>query len=160
MTLWLIRHAEAEPRDPEVDDARRALTVAGKKRWRRAVRGLERLEVSFERVYHSPMLRAVETAAALTALAAGDIAELSGLAEPPDAQLVAGLAAENVALVGHEPWLSQLLALLVAGSTAQAGRFAMKKGGVAQLEGAPQPGAMTLVALYPPRALRRLGRGV
>ena len=59
---------------------------------------------------------------------------------------------ETVAVVGHEPWLSELIAWLVVGEPADGdARFRMKKGGVAQLRGTPRPGRMQLRALLPPK---------
>ncbi|MCG3134863.1 MAG: hypothetical protein HMLKMBBP_02271 [Planctomycetes bacterium] len=63
-----------------------------------------------------------------------------------------------VAVVGHEPWLSALAALLVTGSPRDASRFPLGRGGMLLLEGAPAPGTMVVAASFPPRALRRLGR--
>ena len=76
------------------------------------------------------------------------------LAAPPSRGLleVLGEAGETVAVVGHEPWLSELIAWLVVGEPADGdARFRMKKGGVAQLRGTPRPGRMQLRALLPPK---------
>jgi phosphohistidine phosphatase len=156
MDLFLIRHAPAEPRDADIPDASRALTPRGTKKWARAVRGLRRLGVRFDRVYHSPWLRAVQTAEALSPLVEGDTVVTTRLAEAPTRALYDELAGARVALVGHEPWLSQLLATLALGGPADGARFVLRKGGVAWLSGDAAPGAMKLQALYPPKALRRI----
>lgn len=76
----------------------------------------------------------------------------------PDAALLERVRGDQVALVGHAPWLDELLSLLVLGST-EAGRgFALKKGGVAWLEGEMRPGGMQLCALLPPQVLLDLSR--
>jgi phosphohistidine phosphatase len=62
----------------------------------------------------------------------------------------------RVAVVGHEPWLGELIALLTTGESRHGETIPLKKGGVAILEGAPTPGGMTLRALLPPRVSRRL----
>jgi phosphohistidine phosphatase len=60
-----------------------------------------------------------------------------------------------VALVGHEPDLSHLLARLVGGV---AERLAFKKGGAALVEiDAAAPSSGRLIWFLPPRLLRRLG---
>jgi phosphohistidine phosphatase len=62
-------------------------------------------------------------------------------------------------IVGHEPNLSNVLALLLTG-TADGARIELKKGGCAAVEltaFAPRGGA-TMLWLLPPRALRRLER--
>jgi phosphohistidine phosphatase len=158
MDLYLIRHAPAEPRDADRADAARALTPRGAKKWARAVRGLKRLGVRLDRLYHSPWLRAVQTAEALTPLVTGETVVTTRLTEAPSRTLLDELGGASTALVGHEPWMSQLLALLVLDGPAQGPRFVLRKGGVAWLSGEPTPGGMTLKALFPPKALRAIAR--
>ena len=80
------------------------------------------------------------------------------------AALRAALAVgERVAVVGHEPWLSDLLGWLVFGvrmidSEARTQTLDFGKGGLAWVGGKPEPGAMSLRAFLPPRALRRLAK--
>jgi phosphohistidine phosphatase len=155
--LFLIRHAIAVPAAEDRPDAERPLTDEGRKRFARQVRGLERIGVRLDRVLHSPWTRAVETAELLHRLLDGESAVEPGLAREPDAELAALLArGERVAAVGHEPWMSELLALLVTGNKTHAERFRFKKGQVAWLEGEPKGRGMQLVASLPPRVLRRL----
>ncbi len=156
MDLFLIRHASAVPRAPELDDEARPLTARGRKRWARAVRGLGRLGVRFERVYHSPLVRAVETAEELLPLCDGESVVSVRLAKPPTAALLEELSGDRVAVVGHEPWLSELLALLMLDAQEPGARFVMKKGGIAWLEGEPKRGGMTMRAFLPPKVLRSL----
>ncbi len=156
MELFLIRHAEAEPRRAGKDDTRRPLTERGKARWRRSVKGLGRLGVRFDHVFHSPWLRALETASALEPLLEGETTVTEGLARAPRDPLLHELSGRRVAAVGHEPWLSELLAWLVLGRREDGARFELKKGSVAWLEGRPKPGGMVLRALLHPKALRAL----
>ncbi|MEE8408192.1 MAG: histidine phosphatase family protein, partial [Myxococcota bacterium] len=62
MDLYLIRHAIAEERRPGLEDPERQLTDEGKLRFERAVAGLQKLGVRFDRLYHSPWIRAAQTA--------------------------------------------------------------------------------------------------
>ena len=62
MELFLIRHAIAVPGSMLLADADRPLTPKGRKRFSQAVLGLQHLKVRFDRLYHSPWRRAVETA--------------------------------------------------------------------------------------------------
>lgn len=166
MKLYLVRHAIAEDRSPLVDDARRPLTERGRKRFARSVRGLARVERRFERVFTSPLLRAQETADLLADHVAGEIEVTPYLATTPSDELLETLracGANRVALVGHEPYLSDLVAWLVFGwriwgESSGATVCELKKGGIAVLEGDLAPGAMTLLALHPPAALRALAR--
>lgn len=160
MELFLVRHAIAAPRSElagkGLPDAERPLTRQGRERFAQAVAGLQRLGIRLRQVHHSPWLRAVETAALLTPVLKGDLLPTLALARPPDAALLRGINQTPAALVGHEPWMSELLAWLVTGSAAGA-TFAFKKGGVAWLEGPLRPGSMVLRAHLPPKVLRALG---
>ena len=157
MELLLVRHAiAAEGRD---DDAR-PLTRDGRARFARVVKGLRRVHPRIGHIVHSPKLRAVQTAHLLCALLAnnGTTEVAPELAAEPGEALLAKLRRPSVALVGHEPWLSQLLALLVSGDARHAPAFELKKGAIAWLEGAARPGKMRLRMLLPPGVGRRLAR--
>jgi phosphohistidine phosphatase len=153
MQLYLIRHAIAEERAPGLPDEARALTLEGRSRLKQELRGLRRLGIGFERLVHSPLRRALETAELLAPLVEGELHASALLAEPPGPALLAGLAGESLALVGHEPWLTQLASLLIGGTPA----LALKKGGVLVLEGEPRAGGMRLVQALAPATLRALG---
>lgn len=153
MELTLIRHAIAV--DGE-DDFARELSGKGRKRFLDEVETLDAMGVRFDRVLHSPLKRAVETAELLAPLCEGELEQTKLLAKEPTAALLEACSRdERVALVGHEPHLSSLLAWLVLGDAAEGGRFELKKGAVARLVGEPTPGAMRLVALLTPKSLRR-----
>lgn len=155
MHFYLVRHATAEPRGAGWDDADRPLTLEGIERFDRVVKGLRALKVELDAVHHSPWRRAVETAHRLAPLMAkGRRVETEALAASPSEPLLKELRGESVALVGHEPWMGELLALLVTGDALLGAHFAFKKGGVAWLEGEPRPGRCTLRALWTPRSLR------
>jgi phosphohistidine phosphatase len=156
--LWIVRHAEAVERGLLVRDAARPLTPEGHRRFERAVRGLEQLGVRLDLVLHSPRLRAIETADLLAPVVRGRFAVTPNLNRSPREPLLGELRGREVAVVGHEPWLSELAAWLVTGRREDSPRFSMRKGAVLVLEGAPEPGGMSLEAAYPPRALRRLGK--
>ena len=156
MELLVIRHAAAAPRGQGIEDAARPLTAKGLARWERAVRGLAKLRIELDRVYHSPWLRAAQTAEALTPLLRGESVATIRLTEKPGKVLLTELTGHRVAVVGHEPWLGELITWLVLGSP-EAGRIELRKGSVAWLDGDPMPGRMVLRALLPPKLLRRLG---
>lgn len=161
MRLLIVRHAIAVPRGtPGIADAARPLTREGRARFRKAARGLARLTRRPDALLTSPWLRAVQTAAILarawgrvrprptTALAGGSFEAQAAVLDryPPDAR---------VAIVGHEPYLSALLARLLGARHAD--RLALRKGGAVLID---VPGALsdggTLIAFLPPRLLRRL----
>jgi len=159
MHLYVIRHAIAVDRRPDLDDALRPLTEKGRLRFQAAVRGLERLGVGFDALLHSPWLRAAQTAELLMPLLRGELVATELLARGPSVELLDQLPDGRVALVGHEPWVSDLVAWLATGDAGLGAAFAMKKGGVAWLEGAPEPGGMVLSGFWRPRSLREVAGG-
>jgi len=121
--ILLIRHADAGDRDPALwaDDTTRPMSARGAKRHRRAVKRLRRAELVPTLLLASPWTRAWQTAE-LTATLLGAPAPVAcpALADTPDvAALSAAVGPQPpeaiVALVGHEPWLGELAALLLSG---------------------------------------------
>ena len=157
MELFLIRHGIAVSGSAFRVDAERPLTPQGRERFAQAVLGLQRLGIHLDRLYHSPWLRAVETAALLRPVLEGEGVSSSALARPPSLALLQEIGGTRVALVGHQPWLGECVAWLLTGSQDDGSAFAFKRGGVAWLEGQLQPGRMALRAFLPPKVLRRLG---
>jgi phosphohistidine phosphatase len=164
MELLVIRHGIATERDAEAGeaaDAERPLTSRGRRRFKRVVRGLDRLGLLIDQVVSSPKRRAVETAELLRPILALDnpVRLSAHLTAPPGADLLAELSSfesTRVAVVGHEPFLGSLIALLTASSAQHGEAVELKKGGVCWLEGVPAPGAMRVRAHMPPRVLRRI----
>ena len=157
MELFVIRHGIAVPGSMVLADADRPLTPQGRKRFSQVVMGLRRLGVRCDRLYHSPWLRAVETAELLGPILDGEMVSSPTLARPPSPDLLDALVGERVALVGHQPWLGELVYWLITGDQSDGSGFAFKRGGVAWLEGQPQLGRMVLRAFLPPKVLRALG---
>ena len=165
MTLYLLRHGIAEDPAPGGTDRDRHLTPRGRVRMRRGAAGLRAVVGRLDAIYTSPYPRAAETATivAATLPKAPKPRALDDLV--PDASPMEVLRAlramtkdERVMLVGHEPWLSGLAALLLTGSVDGA-RITLKKGGcIAVALDATAPRAAALEWVLTPRALRRLGR--
>ena len=150
MDLFLIRHAIAEERREGLVDADRSLTDKGRERFAAVVESLGRSGFRFDRVYHSPWLRALQTAEMLEPVTDGDLVSADGLARAPDPDFFTSIRGGSVACVGHEPWMSDTLSLLTTGDP-HGPWLRFKKGGVAWLRGLPHPGGMELRALMPPR---------
>ena len=122
MTLYLLRHAEAAPAADDADDAARPLTARGRRQARRAGHVLRLLAGPRPVIWTSPLKRARATAA-LVAVAwqkRPTITDEPALAPPGDGDaLLAALRASQapaVLLVGHEPFLGQLLGRLIGGT--------------------------------------------
>jgi phosphohistidine phosphatase len=158
MQLLVIRHAIAEDAGPERDDAARALTDAGRAKFRRAVRGLRTLDVRLERILTSPWKRAAQTSELLAAIADGPAIATELLTRPPSDPLLALIAerSETTAVVGHEPWLGELVAWLAFGDPRCGDAVLIKKSGVVWLEGTAVPGGMQIRASIPPKVLRAI----
>ena len=109
-------------------------------------------------MFTSPWMRAKQTAALLEPLSDHDPEETVLLAQPPTRelmQLIADTNADHVAVVGHEPWLTELVQWLALGDPHR-DTLALKKGGIVWLQGIALPAGMKLHGLLPPRVLRAL----
>ncbi len=156
MHLFVIRHALAEDAAPGQDDASRELTDDGIRKLRRVVKGMRALDLSFDRVLTSPWTRSVQTAERLTRICDSEPIATELLCQRPRAELLAMIAERNedTAVVGHEPWLGELVAWLAFGDTRHGEALELTKGGVVWLEGSAVPGGMTLRAMLPARMIR------
>lgn len=142
MELFLLRHGLAVERGTSgfADDNARPLTPKGRRQLIKIVQAMKKMELSFDRIFTSPLPRAEQTAE----IVAGKLkmkkrlliaAELrpGGDAKRLIRQIAAAKRMpKSILLVGHEPDLSELISLLVTG-TIEAG-FALKKCGLAKLE--------------------------
>ena len=141
MILYIVRHAIAVPASrSEEEDSRRPLTPKGRRKMLRIARGLKKLQAQIDLILTSPYLRAAETG--------GILAKTIGLNEDqvvsnehlspagyPD-RLVHDINAEfgnqsSIALIGHEPSLTSLVAVLLSGDPTLS--VTLKKGGVCKL---------------------------
>ncbi|MCB9566915.1 MAG: histidine phosphatase family protein [Myxococcales bacterium] len=120
MLLTLVRHGDALP-GGELGDRGRALSLFGRQQVRATGQALAERGVTPTRIYCSPLVRAVQTAEIIVAaiaspqavLAHGDlfpessphvvVAELIERADPAD----------DILLVGHQPFMSTLAGYLV-----------------------------------------------
>lgn len=142
MNLFIMRHGIAVERDPVSfpDDSRRPLMLKGEDRVRLIADAMRSLELSFDHILSSPHLRASQTAE-IVAEALGLKAQLDYsealVPEGDPKALIRAVnqlrpAPENVLFVGHEPFLSQFVSLLISGQPDVA--IDLKKGGLAKLE--------------------------
>jgi phosphohistidine phosphatase len=161
MKVYLVRHAIAHERSRThwPDDSKRELTQTGKRKFRKAARGLAPLLPRAAPILTSPFVRARATAAILAAARGGKIVECPelGAGGTPRAmfELLKVRGGDAAVLVGHEPDLGRFVAAALGGASA---RFAFKKGGAACLKflGRVAPGNATLLWMLPPRVLRAL----
>lgn len=164
MQICLVRHGIAVERGTPgyEDDDTRPLTLEGKQRMTQAAKGIVAL-AGIERIVSSPVLRARQTASILRdAASVSGVDTLAALADGDHEAVLAWLrrAQEStIALVGHEPWMSELASVALSG---EPGRmwFDFKKGAAAliRFDGTPAAGKGLLVWFMPPAALRKLAK--
>jgi phosphohistidine phosphatase len=142
MNLYVLRHGIAvDPGTPGCErDSERPLTPKGKRQLRQIAAAMKKMDLRFDLILSSPFLRAKQTAAIIVESLI--LKKQPGFSDAltPDGNpkaLIRQLnelkpVPENVLLVGHEPYLSQLIALLTAGETGMA--IGLKKGGLGKLE--------------------------
>lgn len=138
MLLFLLRHGEAQS-DKSIPDQDRALTPTGIASIQRVAEVLRRLDFRLDAIYSSPLLRARQTA---------ELA-ITSLARQPDVQftehlmvgenfqklfdlLNAHAPSASILLVGHEPYVSQLISTLLVGNLDA--RVDVKKGSLTCVE--------------------------
>lgn len=165
MMLYVLRHGIAEEIGPDGDDGSRRLTPGGRRKLRAAAGGMRALGLRSDVILTSPLARAAETAAIVAEVLGGEPAprDLPALAQGvPPGETVRALRPfarhGRVVIVGHEPGLSGVVALLLTGSP-EGLELVLKKGGLVALE-LHEPGhhAARLRWLLTPRQLRRLAR--
>lgn len=142
MNLYLLRHGRAMERDPKrfPDDDLRPLTLQGEDRVRRCCESFRTLELWFDVILSSPVLRARQTAETVAA-ELGLQRKLQFVeALRPDCNREEIISAINsltprrseVLIVGHQPALSQLLSILISGSADAA--IELKKNSLAKIK--------------------------
>jgi phosphohistidine phosphatase len=162
--LYLVRHAIAAERGSEwPDDTKRPLTERGIQRFKEAVKGLRRLDVTLDEIFTSPLVRAKQTAEILAAGVEGKppVKVLDALAPGHSAasvmtQLARAAKRRRIAIVGHEPELGELAAHLIGAGRA----LPFKKGGICRIDlgSLTSARAAALVWFFPPAVLRQVRR--
>ncbi|HTO95426.1 MAG TPA: histidine phosphatase family protein [Myxococcales bacterium] len=139
--LYLVRHAVAtEPGEgAPPDDALRALTARGRRRFRKNARAFAGLGEEVELICTSPVLRAVQTAELLAAAVGHD--EVQVLEELRRSggvgallEKLSTLQVRSLALVGHRRLLKELAVVLSGIAVGQASRVRFKRGAIARID--------------------------
>ena len=154
--LILLRHAHAESATAGQDDIARPLSATGLAEARAAGDWLREHGLRPDRVLCSTAARTRATLAALGDIGAGEIYEDASIYEASPGTLAsladANRDAERLLLVGHNPGLEQLAALMHSGQTGD--YRGMPPGGIAvltlPLDVNIEPGIATLSAFWWP----------
>lgn len=151
--LYIFRHGEAVEGGEHLPDGWRYLTEKGRAATRSIASHLASHGLSSCRILSSPLVRAVQTAQIVAEICGPSCRiEISGLLAGGDIRsvvdLLAGLSAKNVMLVGHEPQLGMLVATLLQHGEA----LPIRKSGCVLLEFQPArpQQASTFVACLEP----------
>ena len=157
MELILWRHADAEDPGPQGDAARR-LTRKGEKQAERMARWLRPQLEGTWRVVVSPAVRALETVAPLDM--PFEVRESVSTAVGPESILKeAGWpSGGQVVVVGHQPTLGQVAAILLGGKT---GEVSVRKGAILWFSTREREGRTETVlkAVLDPDTLERQQKG-
>ena len=166
MMLSLLRHGIAvEPGNPGYDeDSARPLTAKGERRMRRIAEGMLPLGLAYDLILSSPYLRARQTADIVAQiLKTPEGVHLADVLTPEGnpRRLIEAIHTDHrerqdILLVGHEPYLSRLISVLLTGNPNLP--VIMKRGGLCTLdvEALRFGRCASLVYLLTPRQLRRL----
>ncbi len=166
MILYLLRHAIAVERGTPgfSRDDDRPLTPKGRRKMHHIAGAMKAMGLSVDAMFSSPFLRALETAEiAAAALGMDNKVECTPLLAPDGdaAELVHFLVSRHektgrVMLIGHEPFLSGFVSVLVGGEDGCSITF--KKGGLCKIDASPlrYGRCASLEWLMTPRQLTRM----
>ena len=140
MNLYLLRHGIAEERGTPGRDSERPLTGEGKDQLRSIGKAMKKMDLPFDRILSSPYVRARQTAEIVSqTLKKSDLIQFTDalICERNPAALIqeinaADSRAEEILLVGHEPFMSRLISMLLSGK--ENCEILFKKGGLCRLE--------------------------
>ena len=163
MELYFIRHGIAQEATSEIKDEQRSLTEQGRKKTRKVAQRLKDFDLSFRLIATSPLVRAQQTADILFSTGlSSQLEQCSYLA--PGGKIEDWvekwlnnqdyLPSTRLALVGHQPCLSNWAEILIWGEAKNS--LILKKAGNIGIEipsTAPIMGRCQMIWLTPPRYL-------
>lgn len=138
MELYFLRHGIATPKEQGGPDGERPLVAEGIRKTQIAAEALRKLEINFDRILTSPLVRARQTAdiVANALQAQARLEELDELAGEPVKDLVRALAkfkgSERLLLVGHQTQMGDAIAYLLGAK--DGAQVDLKKSGICMIE--------------------------
>ena len=137
MKLLVIRHAIAEYEGAVVPDSKRALSPKGKERFHQSCKQLHFLNLKYDLLLTSPLLRSKQTADIFSMyFSIGKTEQTESLTPTanPESFLVelSATGLNSVAIVGHQPFLNQFLNLCLSPNKREF--LVLKRGAMAFLE--------------------------
>jgi phosphohistidine phosphatase len=162
LEVYLIRHGLAAERGKEwPDDSKRPLTPEGLVSLRKEARALNKLEVTFDQIVSSPLVRTRQTADVFSEVLKGHpeivLSDALAPAGTPAAiiqEIGKHVRKARLALVGHEPNLGELAGELIGARAA----LEFKKGGICRVDFdvLPPKGTGRLRWFVTPKMLRKM----
>jgi phosphohistidine phosphatase len=162
--LYLIRHGVAAERGESYpDDTKRPLTNQGVQKLRKEARALITLDVTFDVVLTSPLVRTRQTAEIIAAVFRTQPTIVNVPALAPGGthnaiieELSKQQRKHKIAMVGHEPGIGELAARLIGVRRP----LEFKKGAICRIDVAalPPTGPGQLRWFLTPRIMRKIGK--
>lgn len=162
LELYLIRHGVAAERgDDYPDDSKRPLTGGGISRLRKEAKALDAMEIGFDHIITSPLVRTRQTADVFAealkskpSISQSDALAPAGTPAAVIQELARHAKKGRVALIGHEPNLGELAARLIGARSP----LEFKKGGICRIDFdvLPPKGIGQLRWFVTPRMLREI----
>lgn len=165
MDIFILRHGKAEERSQNItSDAKRRLTEVGKRDLECIGKAIKNLEVEFDYVVSSPLVRAKQTAEIALKHVKSKKKSITIWNElKPEinvTQTIKKLATmrptSSVLLVGHEPHLTNLISKIISGT--ESVDISLKKGGFVHIRGSSQKTQVlgSLRSIMTPKQLKKL----
>ena len=162
LELYLIRHGVAAERGEDYpDDSKRPLTSDGIARLRKEAKALSALDIGFDQILSSPLVRARQTADVFAEerkwkppIANNDARTPAGSPAGVIQELGKHMRKARIALVGHEPNMGELAAFLIGAKVP----LPFKKGAICRIDFSvfPPKGKGQLCWFITPKMLRKL----
>ena len=140
MDIYILRHGKAEDHIQTISgDQKRKLTEPGKKEIELVAKGIKNLDIEFDYIISSPLIRAKQTAdIALKIIKSKRKSLLIWNELKPESEVDSTIKklkiikqSASILLVGHEPHLSTLTSKIISG--AEESDIILKKGGLVHL---------------------------
>jgi phosphohistidine phosphatase len=173
MDMFILRHGEAGKKitGGNNKDSERALTVTGQKEMAGIANSLKDLGIKFDLIISSPLKRAHQTAAIVAKTLKNEkkMEDWNELRPEGNRQdLYRKLSSStrfkqysSVLIVGHEPYLTDMISDIISGGTGGDGHIVLKKAGLARLtitSFTPPNLHGELKWLLTPRHIRKMGK--
>ncbi len=144
LNLIILRHGDAGTRVPDpVKDYQRPLTQPGKKELVQVARSLKKINVKFDYILSSPLLRAIETAKIVAGeynlmekIELYDELKPSGNKDTLYKKLKKLNVDSTILIVGHEPYLSNMISDIISNNSYNENRIniILKKAGLSKIK--------------------------